>query len=255
MSKLNEEDFVRLLATRFVRKGFRGRARLALLAEGGDLVALAKLEERLGLANRTAVPAAYEEVVERKLRAGEFSPAVEKQLLQTRKSSRLKKIAGLFAKNKLFPAWYLPLSLATEIREKQSERASEKYNEPEPTTPAYQRFLEKKLLRQLRFLYPHRFYSISREIQFMPRGGENAFGPFSGRRWGAKKQVWQLSPRMLNAETVSLQAGNRKHVYLSAEKRVKRGPYGTLVVEVRAGTKYLDFGTVPRWIRARKQED
>lgn len=66
MPKLTEEDQVRLIATRFVRKGFRGRARLTEQAAGGDLVALAVLESRLGLADRaTAVREAYEETVER----------------------------------------------------------------------------------------------------------------------------------------------------------------------------------------------
>jgi len=253
VSKLTEEDLVRILATRFVRKGFRGRTRLVLQAEAGDLVALAKLEERLGLANRMAIPAAYEETIERKLRAGEFSPEVEKQLLQVREGSRLKKVAGLFAKDELFPAGYLPLSLAEKIRKKQRLRQIEKLNWEEPAPPAYQRFLEKKLLKRLRFLYPHRLYSISREIQFVPRGAENAFKPAS--TWDARKQVWQLSPAMLNEETKELQVGNRKYVYLSAEKRVKRGTYGSLIVEARAGTKALDWGTVPRWIRTRKQED
>jgi len=255
VSKLTEEDLVRILATRFVRKGFRGRTRLVLQAEAGDLVALAKLEERLGLANRMAIPAAYEETIERKLRAGEFSPEVEKQLLQVREGSRLKKVAGLFAKDELFPAGYLPLSLAEKIRAKQRERAGEKSAWENPAPPAYQRFLEKKLLKRLRFLYSHRLYSISREIQFVPRGAENAFKTLSSTRWGGRQQVWQLSPAMLNAKTVALHVKNHKHVYLSAEKRVKRGTYGSLIVEARAGTKALDWGTVPRWIRTRKQED
>lgn len=249
MPRLTEEDRVRLIATRFVRKGFRGRARLTEQAAGGDLIALAVLESRLGLADRSAIREAYEETLDRAIRSGSFTQEQAKKLSSSPKGSRIPRAAGLFAKDDTFPSWYLPPKLAKDIRDTQQKRRALTYSKPEEKPPAYQRFLEERLRSNLKRLYPYGSrYNYQKEVRFVAPGQEHA------EKAGGWKQFWYISTERLDPEVRKLQQYNRKHIYLSRTKRVKRGPYGSLITQTRPPHP-LGADNAPRWIRVREQEE
>lgn len=275
---LREDYLARLVATRFVPGRFKGRRALEREAEqgrrtlerGGEtwtqrgLVALARLEVMLGLADKSAVTDAYEAVADAWLEKTKtevllqprdyyWPPKFQKvhRFSKIPYGKRLPVIFGMVARKEWdAPIHAVPPAVVWDIQRKQHERKLLK-DVAGPKEPVIVRFLQDKLKTaewrtNIRTGYPH-----TRNVKLVPMGEERVASSVSyylrkpRYRWAnaASKHEWYVSHAMLSPETRELQKQNRKRVYLTPEKRVRAGRGYALVTEVLNKTRKR-----PRWI-------
>lgn len=258
---LREDLLVRIVATRFMPGRVKGRRALERAAGRGDIVALARLEVLLGLADKNAVTAAYEAVADTWLNAilaQRLSPyaqpyTVEKlqRLAKTPYGKRLPLIVGIVARREWdAPRHVVPPEVIEAVERKQRKRQVLK-EEPGPEEPTIVRFLQKKLKSAEWRTNIRTGYLHTRNVKLVPIGEERVASSVSyylrkpRYRWAnaASKHEWYVSHAMLSPETRELQKQNRKRVYLTPEKRVRGGRGSALVVEVLDKTRKR-----PRWI-------
>lgn len=262
---LPDEYLARLVATRFVPGRFRGRAELERDARTGDAIALARLESKLGLANKSAVPAAYEAEAERWAKSvsesyakGEVKPRVgvhatvesAQRLVQRPQGKRLPLVYGMFARKEPgTPYFLIDPEIQENIRRKQAQREALRVA---PIEPFYARLARKRLDGAWWTTWPR--HSTTRhhtkKVEVVPRGEERVvsssyeFWPRGGRyAERASKHYWYVSSAILNRATRELQEKNYRHIYLSPEQRVRSGRGSLLVTEILNKSR-----KVPRWI-------
>lgn len=258
-----EDEQARLVATRFVPGRFQGRTALERAARRGDVVALARLEVKLGLADKSAVTAAYEALIQGWLEMATddtvnqpWRYAIDKiqRLAQVPKGNRLPLLASLLARKELLSAkCFAPPEVIENIEKKQRERKGYKLK---PVEPAYARLALRRLddAEQLARIKYRRTQHHTREVKIVPPGEErvtsesHGFWPASGsgKRFQerASEHEWYISSEILRASTRKLQEQNRWHVYLTPEKRVRSGRGSALVTEILNKTRQR-----PRWIK------
>jgi hypothetical protein len=255
------EDFLaRLVATRFVPGRFKGRKDLEQRAFRGDHVALVRLEVLLGLADESAVTAAYEAKIEEWLREATKSripmwawpkPPIEKlqRIAQVPQGKRLPWITGLFARKDPAVSGLVPPEVVEAIERKQHLRRLLK-EASETHEPPIERFLKKKLSSVTWATNIRRTRHHTQIVKIVEPGKERVtsenygFWPAHGR-WPERgsKHEWYISRAMLLPETRALQTQNRTRVYLTPEKRVRGGQGSALVTEVLNKMRKR-----PRWI-------
>jgi len=254
------EDFLaRLVATRFVPGRFKGRRELERRAEKGGRVSLALLEARLGLADKSAVTAAYEAKIEKWLRKVEadylrkthWPVSIEKlqRIAQVPQGKRLPWITGLFARKDPAVSGLVPPEVVETIERKQYLRRLLK-EASETHEPPIERFLKNKLRSVTRATNIRRTRHHTEIVKIVEPGkervasGNDSFWPARGR-WPERssQHEWYISRAMLLPETRALQTQNRTRVYLTPEKRVRGGQGSALVTEVLNKMRKR-----PRWI-------
>jgi len=259
----SDDYLARLVATRFVPGRIKGRRALERDALRGEIVALARLEVLLGLADKNAVTDAYEAVADAwliKAAVGVHHGQTATEILRLAKTpygKRLPLIIGTVSRRA--PGAYelrhlVPPEVLWNIERKQHKRKLLK-EVSGPQEPTIVRFLEEKLRnaeRKTRYgqpgIRPTRRHT--RIFKFVPPGEERVASR-SDTFWVAGKRFprtsseheWHVSHAMLSPETRALQTQNRKRVYLTPEKRVRGGRGSALVVEVLDKKRKR-----PRWI-------
>jgi hypothetical protein len=281
-----EEDLVRLVTARFMPGRFKGRQQLEWQAGRGDLVALARLEMQLGLADKSALRQAYERQLNARLQgvlpagpAGSMAKLINLPL-----GKRLPLLLGLIARHENVSRYLhhlVPPEDIENIQRKQKNRLWRAYDATDTywtreNLSTFERLAQRRLQEALaKTARARRYYTV--QAQAVPIGQERVetktfpgwLRRRVGRGWGRSSQsedyfdpkawsrnIWYVSPTLLSPETRALQARNAKHVYLTPEKRVRWGRGRKLVTEV-LNTEALRSNTqtalpwrkeTPRWI-------
>lgn len=224
MSKLTEDELVRLVTARFTPGRFKGRHALETDATRGDVVALAKLEMQLGLAGKSALRTAYERRIENWLGTGSHwsyskdHPRHEllRVLEKTPFGKRMPVVLGYAARKR--DSWsesvirdLLPPEELERIRQKQHNRLRKAADPNDgywyrgnPNLSTFERVAKDRLevaLRKSGRIGSRRFYQT--RIRTVPVGEERVnieklpawFRVGVGRGWGAAlKKEWQYDP-------------------------------------------------------------
>jgi hypothetical protein len=282
-SKLTDEDLVRLVTVRFMPGRFKGRQALEAEAVKGDVLALAKLEMQLGLADKSALREAYERRLANMVstttsyRHG-LSPEMFHKLARVPQGKRVPWILGMVARHEEVrdAEQLVPPEEIARIQKTQQSRwyANDPY-EQKLQEFQLERHLKKRLdeaLAKTRWAWWR--YHRNR-IAVVPRGEERVevesiprWTYRSGGGWGRgrrrsetvfemeDRRKWYLSTALLSPATREMQLKNTRGVYLSPVKRVRRGKdNSTMITEVLSTTQpntqtALPWGKeIPRWIR------
>ena len=265
----SDDYLARLVATRFVPGRIKGRRALERDALLGEIVALARLEVMLGLADKNAVMDAYESkiwtVLKRDIDAyyyGKTGYAGKKigltqietlhRIAGISHGKRLPVIIGMVVREE--PGAYelrhlVPPEVLWNIERKQHKRKLLK-EVSGPQEPTIERYLQNRLRYAMwrTDIRPTRRHT--KIFKFVPPGEERVASR-SDTFWVAGKRFprtsseheWYVSRAMISPETRELQKQNRKRVYLTPEKRVRGGRGSALVVEVLDKNRKR-----PRWI-------
>ena len=278
-----EEDLVRLVTARFMPGRFKGRQALEAEAVKGDVVALAKLEMQLGLADKSALRQAYERQLTDVLRGGHqhhffklretLSPEELQKLTRVPHGHRVPWLLGKVARHEKVPEEFVPPEEIKRIQRTQQSRSNETYEQEFQST--LERHLKSRLDEALEKTRWARWRYYRNRVQVVPRGQERVeFESFprwvwkSGGGWGRgrrrgetvfemdQRRRWFLSNALLSPATREMQLKNTKGIYLTPSKRVRRGKdNSTMITEVLSTTQphtqtALPWGTeTPKWIR------
>jgi hypothetical protein len=255
---LRDDYLARLVATRFAPGRIKGRRALERDALRGKIVALARLEVMLGLADKSAVTDAYEAVADAwliKAAVGVHHGQTATEILRLAKTpygKRLPLIIGTVSRRA--PGAYelrhlVPPEVLWNIERKQHKRKLLK-EVSGPQEPTIERYLQNRLRYAMwrTDIRPTRRHT--KIFKFVPPGEERVASR-SDTFWVAGKRFprtsseheWYVSRAMISPETRELQKQNRKRVYLTPEKRVRGGRGSALVVEVLDKKRKR-----PRWI-------
>ena len=268
---MTEDDRVRLVTVRFMPGRFPGRRKLQEDATRGDLVALAKLEMKLGLADKSALTKAYERRIDRWLhdseqhsaRFGPLKPKKQEQLrrlARTPQGKRLPVILGMIARHEDVPEDLAPPEAVQALQKKQKNRlykaahGDDYWYERDTKRSSFEKLAQRRLENAARkSIYKRMRYTPTLQVQAVPVGEERVetktfpgwLRRSVGRGWGAarkseeyfdenawSKTTWYVSPALLSPETRAIQMRNQKRVYLSPKVRVRRGKGRELVTEI-----------------------
>jgi hypothetical protein len=266
-STLTEEDLVRLVTVRFLPGRFKGRQALEAEAVRGDVVALAKLEIQLGLADKSALREAYERrLANVAFKPGYYkhglSPEVLRKLERVPYGHRVPWILGMIARHEEVsePENLVPPKDIEALQKKQKNRlykaytADDSWYESNTKLSTFEKFAKKKLENAARkSVYKRYRYTPTLQVRAVPVGEERVETRFYpgwlrrrvGRGWGNarkseeyfdpqawSKTTWYVSPALLSPETRERQMKNQKNVYLSPKVRVRRGRGRELITEI-----------------------
>lgn len=288
MADLTQEELVRLVTARFTPGRFKGRQAMEKAATRGDVVALARLEMKLGLADKNTLRQAYERHIGRWVRqktywAGSNSPALQR-LARTPQGHRLPVIMGMIARHEEVPKDLAPPEDVKALQKKQKKRlykaahGDDYWYERDTKKSSFEKLAQRRLENAARkSIYKRNRYTPTLQVQAVPVGEERVETRFYpgwlrrsvGRGWGAarksedyfdekawSKTTWYVSSALLSPQTRELQLRNQKRVYLSPKVRVRRGKGRELVTEIfgrqaenNVKQTPLPWGVViPRWI-------
>jgi hypothetical protein len=280
---MTDEELVRLVTVRFMPGRFKGRQALEADAVKGDVVALAKLEIELGLADKSALRHAYERRIDAEVRRNKayaynfgLPEDVWKKLALVPQGKRLPILLGLVARREDVSSAedLIPPAEIKRIQKLQKQRFDEK--EPyEYYHPRFQTKLEERLKERLdeaiakthwsRYRFWHNRVEVvplgQERVEFenVPRWVRERVGSGWGNSYKSKevfrmeeRRRWYLSRAMLSPATIAMQLKNTRGVYLTPNMRVRRGrDNSTMITEVfhRTQSAFPWGQEVPRWIR------
>jgi len=282
-STLTDEELVRLVTARFTPGRFKGRQALEADAVKGDVVALARLEMQLGLADKSTLRQAYERRIDAEVRRNRSSAynfglpeEVWEKLATVPQGKRLPLLLGVIARHEDASAAeeLVPPEEIKRIQKLQKDRLYEK--EPYDHWPKkFQSKLEERLKERLDEAIAKTHWSRYRfwrnRVEVVPMGQERVefedvprwVRERVGSGWGGaykskevfqmeQRRRWYLSHAMLSPATRAMQLKNTRGVYLTPNMRVRRGrDNSTMITEVfRAKQTAFPWGKeAPRWIR------
>jgi len=274
---MTDEELVRLVTARFTPGRFKGRQALEADAVKGDVVALARLEMQLGLADKSTLRQAYERRIADALYHGAYKyglpEEVWQKLARVPQGKRVPLILGVFARHEDASAAeeLVPPEEIKRIQKLQQQRGEEpnEYYHPRFQTK-FEHLLEERLNEAINKTHWARWRYYRNRIEVVPQGQERVESETYprwvrervGSGWGnsyksktvfqlARRNRWYLSTAMLNPATRERQLKNTRGVYLTPNTRVRRGRDGSMITEVfnKAQTAFPWGQEVPRWIR------